>query len=683
MLTCRPPAVPDTLHALREGAVSRPLFFWMNHVRTDRPLALLIVGILASLVVTLFVYSKGLKGDFLFDDFANLPALGAQGPIDSWTAFVRYITSGTADPTGRPLALASFLWDARDWPASPAPFKRTNLLIHLANGLLLSSLLWRLGGALALGRREQAMSAWFGCTLWLLHPIFTSTVLYVIQREAMLPATFAMLGMHAWLTGRQRFARRTGGRIWIVAGINLFTVLALLSKANGALVPLLILVVESCLPPLTANARVYRRWLLSTCAPWALAVALGLIWFAYRGIDNASPSYRGWSVGQRLLTEPTILWTYLGQLFLVVRIAGSVFHDQFPAAISLFDPLWTLPAMAALGIVIFLAWRYRRRYPAAAAAVLFFFAAHLVESTSIPLELYFEHRNYLPAALMFWPLGLALCRVHRPAAGIAIGGLVIVAMGTITLGLTTLWGNPLAQALTWVADAPGSARAQAYAAQMEGEAGFPRRGLQRVETRRSEFAAEPQVALAILDLRCQVGTVDASDIAFAGMSLQTTQRDPGRLLLSWFSPAVAVAQGGYCHGLDDSALEQLLDHATTNPHITALPGRMQDIEHIRGELALSQRDVALARVHFDAALRLAPSPQTALEQAAALGRANAPELAIGHLDLYAHLPSPPIRGPSTGMAWVHDRVLSRQNYWNTELLHLRASLIDASRKPSQ
>jgi hypothetical protein len=655
----------------------------MDHVRIDRSLALLFAGILVSLIGTLLIYSKGLQGDFLFDDWANLPALGAQGPIDNWAAFLRYITSGTADPTGRPLALLSFLWDAHNWPALPGSFKRSNLLIHLANGLLLIGLLWRLGGILVLEQRERAMSAWLGGTLWMLHPLFTSTVLYVVQREAMLPATFALFGMHAWLTGRHRFAQGSGGQVWHVVGIGLFTALAFLSKANGALVPLLVLVIESCLPPFVGDARGYRRWLLSTCVPWILAVALGLLWFACRGIDNASPSYRGWSVGQRLLTEPTILWTYVGQLALVVRIAGSVFHDQYSATTSLFDPPWTLPAIAALGIAIFLAWRYRRRYPVIAMAVLFFFAAHLVESTSIPLELYFEHRNYLSALLLFWPLGLAFSRFRRPLVGVAGGVLLAITMGTITLGLTTLWGNPTAQALTWAADAPGSARAQAYAAQMEGEAGFPRRGLQRLESHRSDFAAEPQVALAILDLRCQLGAVESPDIAFAGTSLKIASRDPGRLLLNWFSPAIAVAHNGNCHGLDDAALEQMLDLATTNPHIAALPGRMQDIEHIRGELALARGDPVLARSYFDAALRLTPSPQTALEQAAALGRANTPELAIGHLDLYAQLPSPPMRGPSTGMAWVHDRVLSRQNYWNNEILHLRAALTNASRKPSQ
>ena len=67
------------------------------------------------------------------------------GAIDNWPAFWRYITSGSADPTGRPLSLLSFLVDARNWPADPAPLLRTNVLLHLLNGALLFVLLRQLG----------------------------------------------------------------------------------------------------------------------------------------------------------------------------------------------------------------------------------------------------------------------------------------------------------------------------------------------------------------------------------------------------------------------------------------------------------------------------------------------------------------------------------------------------------
>ncbi|MGH8190119.1 MAG: hypothetical protein ACREP2_01560, partial [Rhodanobacteraceae bacterium] len=46
--------------------------------------------LLAILALTWWAYHPGLSGDFLFDDFANLPVIGATGPVDNWATFFRY-----------------------------------------------------------------------------------------------------------------------------------------------------------------------------------------------------------------------------------------------------------------------------------------------------------------------------------------------------------------------------------------------------------------------------------------------------------------------------------------------------------------------------------------------------------------------------------------------------------------
>src|SRR5207344_419278 len=126
--------------------------------------------------------------------------------------FWRYLTSGTADPIGRPVALLSFLIDARNWPADPAPFLRTNLLLHLLNGCLLFSLLRRLGSVLDESAAHNDAAALVASGMWLLHPLFVSTTLYAVQREAMLPVTFTLLGLLAFVHGRIRFAQTEGAQ---------------------------------------------------------------------------------------------------------------------------------------------------------------------------------------------------------------------------------------------------------------------------------------------------------------------------------------------------------------------------------------------------------------------------------------------------------------------------------------
>ena len=137
------------------------------------------------LAVAACLYLPGLSGGFLFDDFINLDALGRNGPIVDAPSFWRYVTSGTSDPLGRPLSLLTFLLNARDWPADPAPFLATNLGLHLLNGMLLWGLLLTLERSLDTAASHRHPIALLGAGIWLLHPLFVSTTLYVVQREAM------------------------------------------------------------------------------------------------------------------------------------------------------------------------------------------------------------------------------------------------------------------------------------------------------------------------------------------------------------------------------------------------------------------------------------------------------------------------------------------------------------------
>src|SRR3546814_817596 len=163
-----------------------------------------LLALLAITALAVAAYWPGLHGSFLFDDFGNLPAIGATGPIDDWSTFWRYITSGIADPIGRPLTLLTFLIDARDWPADPFPFKRTNLILHLINGGMIYALLTRLGRLLDYDKRRSQTAALMGSAIWMLHPLLVSTTLYIVPREAMLPPTCTIAGLLVWFHGRDR-----------------------------------------------------------------------------------------------------------------------------------------------------------------------------------------------------------------------------------------------------------------------------------------------------------------------------------------------------------------------------------------------------------------------------------------------------------------------------------------------
>ncbi len=739
-------------------------------------------------ILSLFAYAAGLRGGYLFDDFANLPALGASGPIHHWAVFWQYITSGHADPTGRPLALLSFLIDARDWPADPLPFKRTNLILHLINGVLVALLLRRLGSALngsfgALGSlltttphtlssarskttaRRIHIAAALGAGFWLLHPLFVSTTLYIVQREAMLPATFTLLGLLSWLRGRTAMLQgcTLNGLIWIAFGLGVCTVLAVLSKANGILLPALVLVVEYTVlqrghaaasksppaggtlasigqtqnngtskadrehevgakaPPTTEGnlhgttlnrIEALRRWrayrLTMWIAAWPAAAAI-MVYLLYRlwaGIVHGVG--RPWTLGQRLLTEPRVLMDYLGLLWLPRPFTPGLFNDHIQVSTSLLSPVTTLPAILAVLGLIAGAWLLRKRWPAMALAVLFYFVGQSLESSTIALELYFEHRNYMPAMLMFWPLALWLCGVRQtrnahcppPAPDSGLQVLVsaketgptrevqdvwskakallaialVLGLATMTWARADLWGNTRDQALLWAQLNPDSPRAQANAAQAEMHGGLPDRAVARLQPALKAAPDEVQLAPNLFAAQCQMGHVDANTIDASETSLRTT-RNPGTLLTSWFERAISRSPQPSCPQANLDTLGRLLEAAEHNPILMRSAGRQQDIDYLLGRIALARDDADTALSYFNKALDQQVRVSAALQQAALLGSAGFPRQGLAHLDHYEDESQKEYK-PRFGMPRIHTWVLNHQQYWQKELVRLRATLRD-------
>jgi len=652
--------------------------------------AILLIAILA---LGWWAYAPGLSGSFLFDDYANLPALGAYGPINDGASFWRYLTSGGADITGRPVALLTFLLDAQSWPADPYPFKRTNLILHLLNGVLLAWLLALLGRQVleasapgttnASNARALRHAAILAAALWLLHPLFVSTTLYVVQREAMLPATFVLLGLIGFVHARGLIARgQRGGFFYATAVIGTATLLATLSKGNGALLPLLAWLLDAMLlsprqPIRDSRQRAlwrYWRWLILL-----LPTMLVLGWLAataYNGFTHGLEANRPWTLYERLLTQNRVLVDYLLQLWLPRPYTLGLFNDAVAVSRGWLQPITTLTCALLLAGLLVLAWLKRRSHPVPAFVVLFFFAAHLMESSVVPLELYFEHRNYLPALPMFWPLALWLCGTDARLRGLRRTLALALPLGFALLTRlgAGLWGNTQEQGLLWALRNPDSPRAQVNAAHVEAARGHPEAAAARLVAAQRKDPDDIAVVLNLIGIKCRLGGPLASDIADADTALRET-RNLGRLGFEWFEQGLVAAQGGTCPGLSLDTLDRLLDAAQANPRSMMVPGRRQDMHHLRARIALQRRDGARALAEFNAALDAKPTPQAALAQAAALGADGFPEQGLAHLDHLAGVWRPEHwRGVS--MMALHQWLLQRQGYWEQEIAHLRGVLAE-------
>ena len=436
---------------------------------SNRNNLLLAAGWATVLLLTVFAYWPGLDGPFLFDDFGSIPPLGDLGGVVDWQSFKAFVFGGHAGPMGRPLALFSFLIDANNWPAESWPFKRSNLVIHLLTGITLGVLITFVLKCVQVRQRDARWIALVTTTIWILHPFLVSTTLYIVQRMAQLAALFMFAGLAFYLHGRMRTRENSwqGYRAMSVA-IGFFTLLAMMSKENGILLPMLVGVLELTI---VASQRDRLPVLNRYWGVVFIAVPSAVI-FLYLGRIVLQESFfeiapgREFSLYERFLTQGRVLVDYLQHWFLPKLYTTGVFQDHFIKSTGPFSPITTGMSYLFHVAAITFAFARRRELPLVALAILFFYASHLLESTVVNLELYFEHRNYVAVAFLFLPLVEA---VHRKADVRAfwLAALVVVLLvGSFTRYSAMVWKSLPSMIESSALKAPTSARAQGQYAKL-------------------------------------------------------------------------------------------------------------------------------------------------------------------------------------------------------------------------
>ena len=514
------------------------------------------VMLLGGLAIAAVALWPGLAGPFLFDDFGSLGDLGRYGGVDDWHTFKQFVFGGTAGPTGRPLSLLTFLIDGTNWPTDPWPFKRTNLVIHGINAVLIGLLCRRILETLALDSSKALAVAAFCATAWAVHPFLVSTVLYPVQRMAQLTALFSLAGLNLYLYGRCRLNERPRHAYLLMsAAIGVCTVLATFSKENGALTPLMIAILEITVVASQADrlGRLNRIWAIVFLALPSAFIFLYLLRIGIRTDFFAQRVARNFSSYERLLTEWRILFDYLRHWFLPSLYTSGIFQDHVDKSTGLLQPITTLLSLFGHLALLAIAWLKRKTMPLIAFALLFFYAGHLLESTIISLELYFEHRNYLPAAFLFLPLAAWIAEKTPGRATLLAGVFVVGLLAGFTRYSAVIWQSYPDMVETAARAEPRSARAQQqYAALLYN---------------RQDIASAISVTQNALELRpddttlnlwnalllCQAGTLRAEKFDAIAAILSTREYDPRSL--EGYQSLIAAVGADTCPRVSAAQLE--------------------------------------------------------------------------------------------------------------------------------
>ncbi|MGE5892926.1 MAG: hypothetical protein ACM34I_02610 [bacterium] len=347
-------------------------------------------------------YSNTFRVPFHFDDIQNIVENQRIRKISNIPSF--FIDLKGPPIAARPLTSATFALNYSLAGLEPFGYHLVNLFLHILNGILLYLVVVRTAEQMDYPPDSSVrFIALFSSLLFVLHPIQTETLTYIVSRSMLLAATFSFAGILLFL----RAVTVQKKRGIFIALLSFTSFLGMASRQDFAIFPIVLILYDLFFVSKFEKKRfmqhhqVYIPVFLSYGYLAFLLTAFDYEKHAGFGVEVISPL-------QYLMTQFRVLWTYLR--LLVLPINQTIDYD-YPVVRTLF----ALPAVLSfLGYAgLWLAGVFlRKKTPVVSFSILWFMITLVPSSSVIPIvDVIFEHRLYLPSAGFFVLVALGLWHI--------------------------------------------------------------------------------------------------------------------------------------------------------------------------------------------------------------------------------------------------------------------------------
>ena len=365
-------------------------------------------------VPVIFIYADMLTGPFIFDDKINIE----ENPHIHLTeiTFKSLAAAAFDSPSQRrPVANISFALNYYLHGNNVVGFRLLNLIIHVISGILLYFFI-------RATFRTPALQSWdmnarwisfFAAAIWMVHPLQTQSISYIVQRMNSLAAMFYILSFLLYVHFRMNRQKRSKG--WLLIGCILAGILALGSKENAATLPFFIILYEWYF-----FENLSLKWLkdhfLGLAGLFLVMAAIALIYLGTDPLDKILAGYniRNFTPTQRILTEFRVVIFYISLFLWPLPSRLNLDHD-FALSSSVADPITTLFSILAIAVLVVLAVITARNHRLISFCILWFLGNLVIESSIFALEIIFEHRLYLPSMMFSLVIVLLVYRLAKPA----------------------------------------------------------------------------------------------------------------------------------------------------------------------------------------------------------------------------------------------------------------------------
>lgn len=458
--------------------------------------------LLSMSVVVFLIYSNTFRSPFHFDDVKNiqqnsrihLTSLSSENFIEIGSEVLS---------SNRPVAMFSFALNHYFHRYDVEGYHVVNIMIHILTGIFLYFLVKTIL-SIPLLRPKDEHHVWipfFTVFIWLVHPIQTQSVTYIVQRMNSLSAMFYILSLLLYIKARLATGTR---KIWpLYSGCVLAGLLSVGSKEIAATLPFFIFLFEWYFLQDLNWAWLKKRFLPLAGLLLLLAILI-LIFLGSHPFEKILDGYRtfNFTLTQRLLTEFRVVIFYFSLLIFPYPSRLNLDWD-FPLSNSLLDPITTLLSFLAIagliGLAAYLAkseeprpkvgassnekankvWESKppnsrighsspfkaRGMPAFSRnhlfsfCILWFLGNLVIESSVIALDIIFEHRTYLPSMLMILMFVLLGYRIKRPRwLGFGLLCTITLIFSYWTYERNKIWGDEVTLWRDCVIKSPQKAR---------------------------------------------------------------------------------------------------------------------------------------------------------------------------------------------------------------------------------
>ena len=302
-------------------------------------------GILLIAIAAFIVYFPSINGDFILDDDGmltdNLIIKASDGLFRFWC------TTEAFDYW--PLSNSTLWIEWRLWRMNPTGYRVTNLILHVAEALLIWIIL----------RKIAIPGAFLAAMIFTVHPVNVDSVAWISQRKDMMALLFFLFSILCYI----KYSSHSARLLWYWLSLAAF-ILAMLSKGSVAVLPVFLLGIvwwiRSGTVPIFEQQKwdcpLYLRDLLNIMPFFLVSAVLTVVnmWFQ---THDAEVVIRAATFTERLLGAGGVVWFYLYKALLPLDL--SYVYPQWN--IQTGNLLWWLPLLSVL-IVAAVLWRHRERW---------------------------------------------------------------------------------------------------------------------------------------------------------------------------------------------------------------------------------------------------------------------------------------------------------------------------------